>query len=175
MDEKCYNVRLYVTHDMDLVSLYLRGYHLSLAIHEALTALCEGRVFRYRLTDNDGPEKNGDRVISLKVRFDRESEAVSLLERLPPRNKNMFLKNVLRLYLLRPYESFLSEQEDSEAYFASKFDVFERTEETDLPVRSVRRLPMRRKESVQKRTEDVTIKEIPLKGDDLTDLFLTMV
>lgn len=167
MDEKCYNVRLYVTHDLDLVSLYLKGYHLSLAIREAVTALCEGRVFRYRIKDQADAKRNDRKIISLRVRFDREEDedVISLLERLP--NKNLFLKNVLRLYLLRPFESLETDMDDN-TFFESKFQAFKRPEEIDLPRKTNRRVIRRRKQ------ETKTVKPAPSEGD-LTDMFLTML
>lgn len=109
-----YTVRFYRAHDMDIIFLALtRDFDVMRAIYSAATAFSHGQAFVIEI-----PPPETDSLPQMKYSYrhmlcldrDKDSDLISLLERVRPGYRNSFLKNLLRLYLACPFNEhfFLS-------------------------------------------------------------------
>jgi hypothetical protein len=127
-NKKKYTLRLYKTHDLDLITLIeLYEYDIVKAVYCSLTAFSHGDVFVIK-TPAKRQTKMGilKKVYSRQLRLDREKDgdAISILEMIAPGYRNNFLKNLLRQYICNPVtELFLLDNTDAQ-FFYNRFDIF---------------------------------------------------
>lgn len=128
MSKKKYTIRLYRSHDHDLITfMECHQFNIIKAIYSSLTAFSHGDLFIIKIPPK---RENGaidlNRVYTRQLALDtkQDAEAIAVLEKLKNGSKNNFLKNLLRLYLCYPLaESALLDEEDME-WFYEKFAIF---------------------------------------------------
>lgn len=168
-NKKKYTLRLYKTHDLDLITLIeLYEYDIVKAVYCSLTAFSHGDVFVIE-TPVKRQSKMGilKRVYSRQLRLDREkdSEAIFILEKIAPGYRNNFLKNLLRQYICNPVtELFLLNNADAQ-FFYNRFDVFKNDRRrADAAQLITRKKSYRNKQSSNNNERDTTeIKQVPLE------------
>lgn len=128
MAKKTYTIRLYRTHDHDLVTfIETHQFNLVRAVYSALTAFSKGEVFVISIP----PERiDGNLVLNrvysrlLTLDTNKDADAIAVMDKLKDGSKNNFLKNLLRLYLCNPMsEQFLKDTGDTD-FFYQKFEIF---------------------------------------------------
>lgn len=128
MGKKSYTIRLYRTHDRDLITfIETHQFNIVKAVYCALTAFSKGESFVISI-----PPEREDGQITLARIYTRlltldteeDAEAIEIMDKLKDGSKNNFLKNLLRLYLCNPMsEQFLNDTADAD-FFYQKFAIF---------------------------------------------------
>lgn len=130
MPKRFYTIRLYKIHDMDLLSLESRNFSLVRAVYCALKAFANDEVFMISPPGKIiGPvDLKGRRWIHRQLKLDEEKDAdmIRILDKFKDGARNNFLKNILRIYLNRPYSSCFLNNEEDEAWFEEKLKIFGR-------------------------------------------------
>lgn len=128
MAKKKYTIRLYRTHDHDLITFVeTHQFNIVKAIYSALTAFSNGETFVISIPPmrEDG-HLNFNRVYTRLLTLDtkQDAAAVQIMDKLKDGSKNNFLKNLLRLYLCNPMsEQFLKDVNDAD-FFYQRFAIF---------------------------------------------------
>ena len=119
-----YTIRLYRSHDVDLLMMEQRGVNLMAAAKIALTAICRGEYFIIETpppADVGYVEFEPYYVRILLLDPEKDDEEIAFLKSVHNGGKNNLIKNILRLYLFTPYNTrFLGTMDDAdimEAYF----------------------------------------------------------
>lgn len=107
-------MRFYRMHDMDLLSLEQRGISLTQAVYKALDAFIKGESLKFELPPKDESKtfnkKRYYKILILDKTVDEDK--IKFLEGFGKGGRNNFLKNLLRMYICRPYsEEFVKEDE----------------------------------------------------------------
>lgn len=113
---KKYTMRLYRSHDIDLLMLERHGVNLLAAVKIALRAACNGEYFIIKTKPANYcgyVELEPQYVRMLFLDTKEDADIIELLNKVNNGGKNNILKNILRLYLFTPYNSrFLKTKED---------------------------------------------------------------
>lgn len=128
MAKKNYTIRLYRTHDHDLITfMATHQFNIVKGVYCALTAFSKGQIFVIKIPPaREGGNLEINRVYARMLTLDTEvdAEAIEILEKLKDGSKNNFLKNLLRLYLCCPIsEASLIDEHDMD-FFYKKFTIF---------------------------------------------------
>ena len=122
-----YLVRLYSSHDLDLVTFTLtHDFDIVRAIYSSLKAFAKGEQFIIKVPPVVRTLPGLKRVYA-KVLFldtEKDKETVELMEKIVPGKRNNFLKNLLRLYLAYPFSECFFEASDDFELFERKLSVF---------------------------------------------------
>lgn len=122
-----YLVRLYSSHDLDLVTFTLtHDFDIIRAMYSSLKAFAKGEQFIIKIPPAVRALPGLKRVYA-KVLFldpEKDKDAVELLEAIVPGKRNNFLKNLLRLYLAYPFSECFFESADDLELFERKLSVF---------------------------------------------------
>ena len=112
-------LRLYLPHDMDLISLMItHEMDIVKAMYCAISAFVKHDSFAIKIPPLRKVEMKKQHVYHLNLTLDpeRDKDVIELLECIEPGYRNNFLKNILRLYLFCPAtESFLSDSQKMKA------------------------------------------------------------
>ena len=113
-----YTVRLYRSHDIDLLTfLMTRQFDVMHAIYCALSAFQKGEAFVIEIPPGTNELPPLNRVYSRSLVLDKEKDAaiIEMVEKIKPGRRNNFFKNLLRVYLSYPYSNdFFSRPSDQE-------------------------------------------------------------
>lgn len=184
--KRVYTIRLYQKHDMDLLSLRLRGVDLADAVHQSLAAFIEGRnmiLFPPHATkSSDLMENNTATKVEKKMVLDDEDsmdvQIIDMLDRINEGSWNNFFKNLLRMYLWHPYaENYVKSAEDLK-FFEERASIYKQNREIWATRKEIRRKPKSKSSPAKKekkqrqelpKTEPVKKVETPVY-DDVIDL-----
>lgn len=129
MATKCYKIRLYYPHDLDLIS-YMRFYELDIvkAIYCAATAFCKGDSFVIQKPESRSTPLDKRKTYSRSLYLDTEKDAelCELLNEITPGYRNNFFKNILRLYLIQPVSESFFKDKKYMAELHPKIDVLQK-------------------------------------------------
>lgn len=128
MSKRLYTIRLYRTHDKDLVTfLETHQFNIIKAIYCSLSAFCEGDMFVITIPPvRDKSYATEKKVITKQLSLDekKDAKAIALLEMIKDGGKNNFLKNLLRLYLCYPISYDFLKDDVNMDMFDSMFRIF---------------------------------------------------
>ena len=114
MSKKKYTIRLYLKHDLDLISFCeLHMVNLTKAVYCVLSAFAKGETFVITMPPKRQASLEKKRIYYKKIVLDTETDqnAIQLLESIVPGYRNCFIKNLLRQYLCMPItEEFAKDQ-----------------------------------------------------------------
>ncbi len=124
MSKVRYTIRLYPSHDLDLITFMLtHEFDIPHAVYCALTAFAKEEAFVIQIPPAiDAELPNMRRVYTRALTLDEEkdTETVALLAKIKPGKRNNFLKNLLRLYLMYPFSEEFFVDKDDAALFEKK-------------------------------------------------------
>ena len=118
-----YPIRLYASHDLDLVTFTLtHEFDIRSAMYSALKAFARGEAFIITIPPSvrELPELRRVYSKSLSLDTEKDADAISILNKIVPGKRNNFLKNLLRLYLAYPFSECFFEDETDQAEFEQK-------------------------------------------------------
>lgn len=111
---KYYEVRLYKSHDADLLSLWADGIKLSKLLKESIENYVHQKNIKYRLSGCTLHKLDGSGVIRYHL-FLTDPETIALLGRIRKGRRNQFFKNILRQSLLtEPMGGYFLYEQDAE-------------------------------------------------------------
>ena len=96
---KYYEVRLYKSHDADLLSLWADGVKVSKLLKQSMENYVHRKNIKYRIPECRMHRLDGSGVIRYHLLL-TDPEVIALLERVRKGRRNQFFKNVLREALL---------------------------------------------------------------------------
>ena len=96
---KYYEVRLYKSHDADLLALWADGVKLSKMLKTSVENYVHQKNIKYRISKCRIHKLNGSGVIRYHL-FITDPDVISLLDRIRKGRRNQFFKNILREALL---------------------------------------------------------------------------
>lgn len=166
--KRLYTIRLYKKHDMDLLSLRLRGVDLADAVHQSLIAFVEGRDMILSLPpsrNNDDKRINTVTKIEKKITLDDEDdidvEIINMLERINEGAWNNFFKNILRMYLWHPYaENYIKSSKDLQ-FFENQTEIYKKNKEKFATRREKRKKVKKLNQQVKKEETSKSHSSIP--------------
>lgn len=111
---KYYEVRLYKSHDVDLLSLWADGIKLSKLLKDSMENYVHQKNIKYRLSGCTLHKLDGSGVIRYHL-FLTDPETIALLGRIRKGRRNQFFKNILRQALLtEPMGGYFLYEQDAE-------------------------------------------------------------
>lgn len=126
--KKRYTIRLYRMHDLDLITfMETHKFNIIKAIYSCVVSFSKKEYFVI-----DIPPRSVEEMLELKRRYDKtlsldyekDKDAIKLLDKIQDGYRNNFLKMLLRLYLCNPMsEEFLKDKENV-SYFYEMFSIF---------------------------------------------------
>lgn len=140
------HIRIYRIHDNDLFTVIEHyKFNFSGALYCALSAYCKKDIFIINLPEKrEKPVQFKKHYLTRYLSLDEEKDIdiLQMLSKIPPRMRNCFLKNILRLYLCVPY--------DAPGYY----EIFRRSRRTANAARYKRTYRSSEKCPVKKEKED---------------------
>lgn len=111
---KYYEVRLYKSHDADLLSLWADGIKVSKILKESMENYVHQKNVKYRISECRTHKLDGSGVIRYHL-FLTDPEVIALLARVRKGRRNQFFKNILRGSLLtEPMGGYFLYDQDAE-------------------------------------------------------------
>lgn len=130
MSKKQYAIRLYTTHDIDLITfMQEREFNIMKAIYSSLNAFCNHDVFVIELPPKrEVPLQINKRIYrkTLTLHTERDKAIIELLDSLRDGMRNNFIKNLLRLYLCNPISTNALVNPASEEKLLQMFEVLKK-------------------------------------------------
>ena len=127
MGKRHYTIRLYKSHDKDILSLTQRGLSITIILYNCLKGFCHRDFFIITLPEKETlkePTKSRNTQFKLILDEEQDSDIIGMIERFNPGARNNFFKQLIRLYVCYPIDERYFKSNEDKQWFDEQVHIF---------------------------------------------------